>query len=150
MDKGPLLRIAELVSEPHLPKERFVECLATFASHMNCILETEEAKSLDGSPKLKPLEVIQSTDQSRLIIEAYLSSAGKSSPSAESSPDSKPAAAVHSRTGIMDLKTIGTSLQSVQEEDIEGEDDKDKGEDETESSRRSSKSDKPCKRSRVV
>ena len=28
----------------------------------------------------------------------------------------------------MDLKTIGTSLQSVQEEEVEGEDEKDRGE----------------------
>ncbi len=151
MDKGPSLRIAELVSEPHLPKERFVECLVTFASHMNRVLETEELTAADVSPRLKPLESVYSTDQLRSIVESHLdrSFAAEGSTAGESSPDVKPAAAT-SRSGIMDLKTIGTSLQSVQEEEVEGEDEKDRGDGESDSSRQTPKNDKPCKRSRVV
>jgi hypothetical protein len=103
------------------------------------------------SPRLKPLESVYSTDQLRSIVESHLdrSFAAEGSTAGESSPDVKPAAAT-SRSGIMDLKTIGTSLQSVQEEEVEGEDEKDRGDGESDSSRQTPKNDKPCKRSRVV
>ena len=95
MDKGPSLRIAELVSEPHLPKERFVECLVTFASHMNRVLEAEESTPADVSPRLKPLESVYSTDQLRSIVESHLgrSYAAEEPAARESSPDVKPVAA---------------------------------------------------------
>lgn len=151
MEKGPSLRIAELVSEPHLPKERFVECLGTFASHMKCVLEIKEETISDNSLRLKPGESVYSTDQLRSIVEAHLGhSEVQSPPAAESQHTGKRDAASATRAGIMDMKTIGTSLQSVQEEEAEGEDEKAKGDDETDSSRHPTKSDKPCKRSRVV
>jgi len=39
LQKGKLLRIADISSEDHLPKERFLECLESFASCMGCVLE---------------------------------------------------------------------------------------------------------------
>lgn len=38
MTDGRLLRMAKIGNEPHLPKERFVECLRHFASAMDCKL----------------------------------------------------------------------------------------------------------------
>jgi hypothetical protein len=41
MEQGCLLRLAQIASEPHLPIERFIECLQNFASCMKCGLETQ-------------------------------------------------------------------------------------------------------------
>jgi len=43
MQKGKMLRLAQIASEPHLPKERFIECLLSFADCMGCSLETSLA-----------------------------------------------------------------------------------------------------------
>jgi hypothetical protein len=43
MEKGRLLRIAQIASKPHLPRERFIECLQSFASCMCYALETTSA-----------------------------------------------------------------------------------------------------------
>jgi hypothetical protein len=40
MQKGKLLRVAEIASEPHLPRERFMECLLSFANCMACHLDS--------------------------------------------------------------------------------------------------------------
>jgi hypothetical protein len=40
MQKGKVLRLAEIASEPHLPRERFIECLLSFANCMKCYLDT--------------------------------------------------------------------------------------------------------------
>jgi hypothetical protein len=40
MQKGKVLRLAEIASEPHLPRERFIECLSSFANCMKCHLDT--------------------------------------------------------------------------------------------------------------
>jgi hypothetical protein len=39
LQRGKLLRIADISSKPHLPKERFLECLESFASCMDCVLD---------------------------------------------------------------------------------------------------------------
>ena len=43
MERGRLLRIVEIASKPHLPRERFIECLQSVASCMCCSLETGPA-----------------------------------------------------------------------------------------------------------
>jgi hypothetical protein len=134
--KGQTLRIAELVSEPHLPKERFIECLGKFAHHMKCALEDELKRPASSSG------TVFSTEQLESILEAHL---GKTQEEAASKIDQ----AGSSNGEILDLKTIGASLQSVQEEETEVEDDKEK-EEGTKGARRGTKGDKPSKRSRVV
>jgi len=147
MDKGPVLRIAELVSEPHLPKERFIECLGKFASHMKCTLDCEAIVS-DSPAPMDLAETVYSTDQLKSILEAHL---GRSRAEKQSSaePQQRKRVAEKPQSGILDLQTISTSLQSVQEEEAEGDDDKDK-EDEDKDAHRAAKGDKPSKRSRVV
>ena len=44
MEKGRELRIAQLASEQHLPRERFIECLQSFASCFGCNLETSSSQ----------------------------------------------------------------------------------------------------------
>ena len=147
MKEGPTLRIAELVSEPHLPKERFIECLGKFASHMKCVLQNEATTS-DASTRSNSLESVYSIDQLKSILRTHLGTSR-----AEKQPVPKPeedkGETERQQNGILDLKTISTSLQSVQEEEVEAEEDRDK-EDEDTNARRAPKGDKPCKRSRVV
>lgn len=52
MENGRHIRLDEISSEPHLPKERFVECLQDFASCMKCTLCTD---AMD-SPKTNSLK----------------------------------------------------------------------------------------------
>lgn len=144
MNKGPVLRIAELVSEPHLPKERFIECLEKFASHMSCVLDTEVAAS-DVSNLEDSSETVYSTEQLKSIVEAHLCRPRRAE--GVSTEENEKKGAKKSQSGILDLKTISTSLQSVQEEEAEGDDDK--GEDDTDADL-ATKADKPSKRSRVV
>ncbi|CAB9529977.1 expressed unknown protein [Seminavis robusta] len=42
MTKGKVLRVAMIGSEPHLPRERFLEVLDTFATCMDCAMEREQ------------------------------------------------------------------------------------------------------------
>ena len=134
--KGQTLRIAELVSEPHLPKERFIECLGKFAHHMKCALENELKRPVSS------LATVFSTEQLKSILEAHLAKTQEEAATKVHQADNVNAE-------ILDLKTIGASLQSVQEEETEVEDDKEK-EEGTKGARRGTKGDKPSKRSRVV
>ena len=43
--KGRVLRVAEIGSEPHLPRERLLECLQQFAVNMKCTLDIEQSKT---------------------------------------------------------------------------------------------------------
>lgn len=147
MDKGPTLRIAELVSEPHLPKERFIECLEKFASHMKCTLENEATASKVFFQAVSS-ESVYSTYQLKSVLEAHVGRSRDQKQSA-TEPQNDKRRADKRQSGILDLKTIGTSLQSVQEEEAEAEDDKVKDDEET-GAHRATKGDKPCKRSRVV
>lgn len=50
MEKGRSLRVAQIGSKPHLPRERFLECLQAFANCMQCSLETEGPAISQGKP----------------------------------------------------------------------------------------------------
>jgi hypothetical protein len=52
MERGRTLRIAQVASESHLPRERFIEVLQSFASNMFCSLEVSSA-STQTSTKLR-------------------------------------------------------------------------------------------------
>lgn len=44
LTKGRVLRVAEIGSQPHLPRERFVECLQQFSANMKCKLDIEDRR----------------------------------------------------------------------------------------------------------
>ena len=64
MDKGRLLRIAKIANEPHLPQERFLECLENFARCMKCSLVVSEPAISD--------EAIVSQKELKMIIKAHI------------------------------------------------------------------------------
>ena len=66
MQKGKVLRLAEIASEPHLPRERFIECLLSFADCMNCYLDT----SLTLESSLLPVRL----DSTGTILTSHLPS----------------------------------------------------------------------------
>jgi hypothetical protein len=50
LEKGKLLRVAQIGSKPHLPRERFIECLQAFANSMQCSLETNNSATSQEKP----------------------------------------------------------------------------------------------------
>jgi len=74
MKRGKTLRIAEIGFEPHLPRERFIECLEHFAANMKCTLEVNnEVKS--GKTQLKcdySTEVCWTFDELLEIVEHHI------------------------------------------------------------------------------
>ena len=62
--EGRVLRVAEIASEPHLPRERFVECLEKFAQNMNCKLEIDTKDNNTGC--------FFGTHESKAIVDSYL------------------------------------------------------------------------------
>jgi hypothetical protein len=62
--KGRVLRVAEIGSESHLPRERFVECLQQFAVNMKCELDTKP-------PKAREMQ-ISTTPLLKNVVESYL------------------------------------------------------------------------------
>lgn len=127
MQKGRLLRIAQIGSEKHLPRERFLECLEAFASSMQYSLERQESP-----PSGEQARGVVRMD--RGLLKAVLQSnlqPGAKSPSA--------------KNGCERSRNVSAPLQSVLEES-EGGDDSDRPK---ESSGATKGQDKPCKRSRV-
>ena len=45
MQKGKILRIAQIASKPHQPRERFIETLSDFSKYMGCYLISSPPKS---------------------------------------------------------------------------------------------------------
>jgi hypothetical protein len=66
-ERGRLLRLATMATEPHLPQERFVECLEVFARSMQSSLELKSDESAICSPTFL---------DSKRIVETYLSTDG--------------------------------------------------------------------------
>ncbi|KAI2512924.1 Double-stranded RNA binding motif [Fragilaria crotonensis] len=93
--KGRVLRVADIGSERHLPRERFVECLEQFAVNMRCQLESELSEACEASGDLQTLTVPQLTT----IVESFLKR----------------------KDSLRDES--GSKLQSVKEEDPDVEDD---------------------------
>lgn len=46
-------RVTAIANEPHVPPERFIECIETFAKHMDCVLEPFLCKSQTDAFKSK-------------------------------------------------------------------------------------------------
>jgi hypothetical protein len=122
-DKGCLLRVAELGSEPHLPRERFVECLQQFAVNMKCSLEIGDVVACEKNP-VEGEEIsdfVLTTEQLDTIVDSYLNR--KASPREEVS---------------------GPTLQAVKEEEAEFDEEKEPVNPKVETVK-----DKPSKRSRL-
>ena len=117
--KGRVLRVAEIESERHLPRERFIECLEQFAANMKCQLDIEQSQVNEGSVGMQTF----TKPQLKTIVESYLKR----------------------NDSLRDES--GSKLQSVKEEEPDAEDDfKEPGRLKlaTESVK-----DKPSKRSRI-
>lgn len=54
-NKGRVLRVAEIGSESHLPRERFLECLQQFAVNMKCELDTKPSTAREMQLSTTPL-----------------------------------------------------------------------------------------------
>mmetsp|Transcript_36927 Transcript_36927/g.42119 ORF Transcript_36927/g.42119 Transcript_36927/m.42119 type:complete len:817 (-) Transcript_36927:591-3041(-) len=126
IERGRFLRVAEIRSEPHLPQERFVECLQQFASNMKCDLDyaiEEPMKSFNSHLDDTMQPILLKSLQLNKIVESYFN--------------------------IKDYNNREESrktLQVVKEEDIEG----DENEVEKEGQKKTqSVKDKHRKRSRV-
>lgn len=126
MQRGRLIRISQIASKPHLPRERFIECLHSFSTAMSCSLETASAIESSRTSLRK--------DCMYKILNSHLLHANRY-------PEEYQRKATPSRP--MEETLLKSSLQSVQEVD--------EGVDESDSSSREKRKgeDKPCKRSRV-
>ena len=70
MDRGPTLVVSQIGSRPHLPRERFIECLQAFASCMKCSLENEDSAP---SMTMTSSNVMIGLTDIRQIIRSHLS-----------------------------------------------------------------------------
>lgn len=137
MRKGRLLRIAQIGSEPHLPQERFLECLEAFASCMNCTLERQEQpRNGDAQDRRHHASGIKlNKDDLRAILTSHVqlhNAFGNTGRTGNNRASDRSCSA-----------SVSAPLQSVLEES-EGGDDSDRP---TEAKVKGQ--DKPCKRSRV-
>jgi len=105
MTRGKTLRVAEIGFEPHLPRERFIECLEKFAANMNCALEVgPDLRSGKAQPHVST-EVCWTSCELRLFIEEHIKGSANKSNGGDSTEDED----------IVKLEP-GAPLQSVQEE----------------------------------
>ena len=148
MQKGRVLRIAQIASEPHLPKERFIECLQSFASCMDYLLETlsgPDDNTGAGSPCIR-------ADDQLAIVDSFLSCPvddGDQKLPAKAGVDVADAAGRESSDDYDALVgKISSQLQSVLEESEEA-DESDICESLAEKRNAKKGRDKPSKRSRV-
>lgn len=132
MERGRSLRLVDMVRGPHLPRERFIECLQDFASTMNCVLE-DQSHTVPATTKST---IVLDTNDLREIIQSYYSnldeSTEKQSPTCEFKNDKS-----------------HFQLQSVKEEDDEEVSDASSLNDDK-ARLTSKRSSKPSKRTRVA
>ena len=67
MEKGKVLRVAQIGNEPHLPRERLLECLQTFAVCMNATLVVPTRKHEDEQEQQQRTGVVVETTPVRSI-----------------------------------------------------------------------------------
>eukprot|EP00934_Nitzschia_sp_Nitz4_P006258 Nitzschia sp. Nitz4//scaffold40_size135432//64331//67198//NITZ4_003244-RA/size135432-processed-gene-0.20-mRNA-1//1//CDS//3329551219//6248//frame0 len=129
MNQGRTLRLAQMGSEPHLPRERFIECLESFAGCMQAILELEGKCS---RVLVRPWKV---------ILASHLPSwdGGDWAAKTQSTPR---------RDADESRSSLASPLQSVQEASEEA-DDSSINAPETDRRTKKKGQDKPSKRSRV-
>lgn len=147
MEKGRLLRVAQIGSKPHLPRERFVECLQDFAHCMNCSLEVSTPATTELSVKSASVITIRQ-NEIQGILRSHLSSP-RATELIQITPCLLPKTQKSYNQILHEesLVTAASTLQSVKEES-EGVDDS--GSESSPEKRVAKKDqDKPSKRSRV-
>lgn len=133
MRNGKTLRLAQLASQSHLPRERFLECLTSFANSMECCLET--------SFQLETQRTALREECVRCILGSHLPSL----PTTSGVSRNETAYISHRKTSRPLEDTFAQPvLQSVQEEEGEGCEESD-----TSQGKEDKSQDKPSKRSRV-
>ncbi|KAG7364732.1 double-stranded RNA binding motif protein [Nitzschia inconspicua] len=136
MQNGRVLRLAKLASQPHLPRERFVECLTSFASCMDCFFDATLA--LESKFTALREDFVQQT------LQSHLPSVPVASDRREKVRKEKNPRAYSKMSRPLEDTFAQPALQSVQEEEGEGCEDSDV------SQKKNGKGqDKPSKRSRV-
>jgi hypothetical protein len=127
MKKGRILRVSQIASKPHLPRERFIECLHSLSDAMGCSLETTQMNESSHTSLRK--DCIYKILNSHLLHGKHHREESQINNDTPSRP--------------MEESLLKSSLQSVQEEG-EGVDDSDSS-----SHKQPKHQDKPSKRSRV-
>jgi hypothetical protein len=136
MRQGKLLRLAQIASQPHLPKERFIECLLSFANCMGSVL--------DASRVLETSFTVLRKESIRQIVASHLPI--KSHPDKEEKVTRN--SWIRSNAEIsrsLDDTLVQPALQSVQEEENEGYEESDCSQKKKSTAK---PRDKPSKRSR--
>jgi hypothetical protein len=149
LEKGRTLRVAQIGSKPHLPRERFLECLQAFATCMNYSLETttnSDSEVASSGKKSSMITIRQNEIQ--CILQSHLSTnAGRAL--AFPSPSRIPKKPKNYGNLLQEepLAETALTLQAVQEE---SEGVEESGAESSPEKRVSKKNeDKPSKRSRV-
>jgi hypothetical protein len=133
MKHGRTLQIARIASEPHLPKERFVECLSDFANAMKCHLEIQRPTA----------EAVYTLQDARVIIESHVFASEGSPRTSGEHLTTSPLSGNNDDENEEDngrQTVLATSLQAVQEES--------EGSDSSVEKRPAKQTSKPSKRSR--
>ena len=72
MEKGRVLRIAQLRRQTHLPRERFIECLQKFSRCMGCIFEATISNEEKGSTSFGSSLSVLEAHHVQQLIQAHL------------------------------------------------------------------------------
>lgn len=67
--RGKLLRIVDISSEAHLPRERFLECLESFASCLGCALEYSPPSSSHVTKESSDIIILSRSDLQDVFID---------------------------------------------------------------------------------
>jgi hypothetical protein len=139
MQRGKVLRLAQIASQSHLPRERFVECLTSFATCMGCFLDT--------SQMLEPQFVSLRGDAIRQILCSHLPTLANALERREKARQEKTARLYRKASRPLEDALVQSALQSVQEEEGEGGEESDASQ---KLKKKNGQDNKPSKRSRVV
>ncbi|KAL3921682.1 MAG: hypothetical protein SGILL_002619 [Bacillariaceae sp.] len=112
MRQGKLLRLVQMASQPHLPRERFIECLLSFAVCMGSVLDT--------SIVLETNFTLLRKDTIGRILSGHLPSFSNPDEEVESKTEKARNLLSRKVSRSLDDTLVQPSLQSVQEEEGEG------------------------------
>ena len=138
MEMGKTLRISQLGSEPHLPCERFLECLEAFATSMNCRLERNHGALPSSRGDISGFGIYLKDSDLKAVVDSHVICV----PKLTNVPQNTVRTVERGHAS-----GISAPLQSVQEESENGEESD--GSVEVNSGGKVKGQDKPSKRSRV-
>lgn len=148
MEHGRILYLTRIASEPHLPRERFIECLQGFASAMKYKLGEED--KYHTSPNAAKAKLLDS-EELKMISESYLVSVDcqkKPPPEGTNNSFSSTGGSGGGGKKTYTIKRVTSPLQSVQEESEVSESSAEKRA--TKTLTTGKRSNKPSKRSRFA